>query len=98
MLDILKTTFKSVNKMNFNESKTEVNSQEVFKTFVESNRQLAIKGNNEIKIDLFEIKEKFEVNISLFKRIINNLISNALKHTKDGNVKLAGNTRGYQWR
>ena len=49
---------------------------------------MAIKSNNKIVLNITLNKEKFSINQSIYKRIINNLVSNALKHTKNGKVSI----------
>lgn len=87
MLDSLKTEFKTRNDMKFNETQEYHKVHDLLNSFKRAFTKLAQNGNNILQ---FKIQQNFPQKImirhTLLKRIINNLISNALKHTQNGKV------------
>lgn len=92
MIENLKTEFKSKNQMQFKEETKEVLSTEFLKSLQNSHVRLAESAKNllELKINV-DFPKTMLVAKSLLKRILNNFISNALKHTKNGEVKVSFN-------
>jgi len=90
MIENLKTEFKSQNQMKFKEELKEIESRAFIKSFQNAHEKLAESGKNLFRM---QISAQFPLNIfmakSLLKRILNNFISNALKHTKNGEVTLS---------
>lgn len=89
MIENLKTEFKSKNQMKFKEEVKEVEAKEFLQSLQNSHMKLADIANNKLTLKIYE---KFPIKIlvakSLLKRILNNFISNALKHTKEGEVNV----------
>jgi len=90
MLDTLKTEFKSRNSMKFDEKTDDYKTHDLLKSFKMSFTKLALNGKNNVE---FYIQQNFPEYLSIkptiLKRIVNNLISNSLKHTYTGNVKVS---------
>lgn len=90
MLDSLKTEFKSRNDMQFNEKTDDQLTHDLLKSFKLANTKLAQNGKNTLE---FVIEQNFpkclSIKPTILKRICNNFISNALKHTQNGNVKVS---------
>lgn len=89
ILDNLKAEFKSRHKMNFKEEKRAVKIMDFVENLSRSNLKLAQNGNNTFNINVKPNVPKLVV-IPRFTvlRICNNLISNAFKHTQQGNVEV----------
>lgn len=87
MLENLRTEFKARNLMDLKEQPRSVTSEEFILSLKSSHTRLAKNGNNNLT---FETSESFPQKIKIqrlnTKRIINNLISNSLKHTTNGDV------------
>lgn len=85
MLENLRTEFKAKHLMDLHEQPRRTAIQEFISSLQRSQTRLAKNGNNML---IFEVEEGFPTNIKLqrfnTKRIINNLISNSLKHTLNG--------------
>lgn len=89
MLENLRTEFKARNLMDLKEQPRSVNSEEFIMSLKSSHTRLAKNGNNLL---ILETSEGFPINLKIqrlnTKRIINNLITNSLKHTNAGNVSV----------
>ena len=89
MLENLRTEFKARQLMDLKEQPRRVKTEEFIKSLKSSHTRLAKNGNNSL---LLEAAEGFPLNLKLqrlnTKRIINNLISNSLKHTTCGEVSV----------
>jgi len=89
MLADLRIEFKSRNNMEIDEKNEIVDTMKIVTSIVNTFKSLAEKGNNIFK---FEIEKDFPEAIcikpTILKRIINNLTSNALKHTLNGEVSV----------
>lgn len=87
MLENLRTEFKARNLMDLKEQPRPVSSEEFILSLRSSHSRLAKNGSNNLT---FETAEGFPLNLKIqrlnTKRIINNLISNSLKHTNNGDV------------
>jgi signal transduction histidine kinase len=93
MIENLKTEFKSKNQMKFKEEQKEINSISFLKSFRNAHSKLAESGQNLFRMQLVDgFPGRITVAKSLLKRILNNFISNALKHTKNGEVTLSFET------
>jgi len=88
MLEVLRFEFKSKNGMTLEETKEYKLSKEFVMSIANTHKTLAENGNNALLISLNQFPEYMYISVSTIKRIINNFISNALKHTKDGVVKV----------
>lgn len=87
MLENLRMEFKSKTGMSITEVKREVKSVELLTCLKRSQKLLAKNGKNSLSIESHEkFPEKILVQQLNLKRMINNLISNALKHTNAGKV------------
>lgn len=90
MIENLKTEFKSQNKMKFKEELKEIHTQSFLKSFRNAHEKLAESGKNLYRMKMvYNFPPTFTMAKSLLKRILNNFISNALKHTKNGQVTLS---------
>jgi len=73
--------------MNFKENKSYQNTVHIVKSMIETHRKLATNGNNTL---IFKVENKFPEEIfvsgTILKRIVNNIITNALKHTSNGEI------------
>jgi len=83
MLDNFRYVFKMKSgNMDFNEEQSNINLVSVFDSFIFSNTYLCERNKNKLSIT---INDQIPLFLSsrqiMFKRTINNLISNALKHT-----------------
>lgn len=89
MLENLRTEFKVRNLMDLKEQPRSVNSEEFIMSLKSSHTRLAKNGKN---LFILETSEGFPINLKIqrlnTKRIINNLITNSLKHTNAGNVSV----------
>ena len=89
MLENLRTEFKVRNLMDLKEQPRSVNSEEFIISLKSSHTRLAKNGNNLL---ILETSEGFPINLKIqrlnTKRIINNLITNSLKHTNAGKVSV----------
>ena len=89
MLENLRTEFKARQLMDLKEQPRRVKTEEFIKSLKSSHTRLAKNGNNSL---LLEAAEGFPLNLKLQRlntiRIINNLISNSLKHTTSGEVSV----------
>jgi len=89
MLDNLRVEFKTSQGMSVKENLREVDTVEFLKGFKRSQKLLAINGQNRLTIESHDLMPVLiciqQLNI---KRVINNLLSNSLKHTRGGDVIL----------
>lgn len=89
MLENLRAEFKSAFLMEVNEAERVIVSQELVEGLKRTHSRLAKNGNNSLR---FVISAGFPTKLFVkglnMKRVINNLISNALKHTNFGNVSV----------
>lgn len=89
MLENLRTEFKARQLMDLKEQHRMVSTEEFIMSLKSSHTRLAKNGNNSL---LLEAGEEFPESLKLqrlnTKRIINNLISNSLKHTTCGEVSV----------
>lgn len=75
--------------MNFSEEGNIINIHEFAKSFINAHTQLASKGMNYFTIKLHKnVPVQALLKRSITKRIINNFISNSLKHTQQGEVNV----------
>lgn len=89
MLANLRIEFKSRNNMEIDEKNEFVNTMKMVTSIVNTFKSLAEKGNNILKIEIEkDFPEAICMKPIMLKRIINNLISNALKHTLNGEVSV----------
>jgi len=89
MLDILRMEFKFIEGMRCDETLREVKSSEFLRGFKRSMKLLAKNGKNRLTIESHNnYPEKLLLQQLNIKRIINNLLSNALKHTVHGDITL----------
>jgi len=89
MLDILRMEFKFSEGMSTHENLREVKSAEYLRGFKRSMKLLAKNGKNKLTIDSHHhFPEKLLLQQLNIKRIINNLLSNSLKHTLRGDISL----------
>lgn len=87
MLDNLRMEFKSSMGMSTAEVEREVKTVELLTCLKRSQKLLAKNGKNSLVIESHEnFPDKILVQQLNLKRMINNLISNALKHTNGGKV------------
>jgi len=86
MLEVLRFEFKAKNGMKLEEIKEYKDSKEFVMSVANTHKSLAVNGNNALMISLHQFPEQIYISVTTIKRIINNFISNALKHTKDGVV------------
>jgi len=91
MLEVLRFEFKAKNGMALKENKDYKHSREFVNSLANTHKSLAENGNNALLFSLTKFPEQMYIPVSIIKRIINNLISNALKHTKDGIIKVSFN-------
>jgi len=89
MLDHLRMEFKTSKGMSVKENLREIKIAEFLKGFKRSQKLLAKNGSNVLRIESQSSMPKVillqQLNV---KRVVNNLLSNALKHTKSGSVTL----------
>jgi len=89
MLDTLKIEFKHRHEMNLKENMVYTNTEDLIKSMVETDRNLAKNGNNAIN---FQIEKDFPKEVlaskTTLKRIVNNFITNSLKHTVNGEIQV----------
>jgi signal transduction histidine kinase len=82
MLENLKTSFKLGHSMEISEENVSITTQKIVQSICKTHKKLAINGVNKYTI---QVKEFFPKNLciqkTLFKRVVNNIISNSLKHT-----------------
>jgi len=88
MLEVLRFEFKAKNGMTLKENNNFKHSKEFVNSLANTHKSLAENGNNALLFSLSKFPEIIYIPVSIIKRIINNLISNALKHTKDGIIKV----------
>lgn len=82
MLENLKTSFKLGHSMEIVEEKANVTTQEIVQSICKTHKKLAINGVNEYSVQICEYFPKhLFIQKTLFKRVVNNIISNSLKHT-----------------
>mmetsp|Transcript_14106 Transcript_14106/g.11656 ORF Transcript_14106/g.11656 Transcript_14106/m.11656 type:complete len:257 (+) Transcript_14106:414-1184(+) len=91
MLEVLRFEFKSKNGMSLEENKGYKQSKEFIESLANTHKSLAENGNNALLFSLSQFPDIMYIPVSIIKRILNNLISNALKHTKDGIIKVRFN-------
>jgi len=90
LLEQLKTEFKCKNNMRFKEKKEWRYTSKMVKSFMATNSKLAKNSNNALEFSVaISFPEQIYISATMLKRITNNLISNALKHTVDGKVKVS---------
>lgn len=89
MLENMRAEFKYKQGMNFEEEFKSVDILKFVKTYIPTFSQLAENGRNKLMITVQnQCPEQVKIKRSIVKRITNNLISNSLKHTMNGMVKL----------
>lgn len=89
MLENMRAEFKFKQGMKFSEVANQVTMFEFARSFITTHTQLAINNSNNIKIVLSNpLPEKAHIKRSLVKRIVDNFISNALKHTQNGDIQI----------
>ena len=90
MLENLRTEFKCRHGMEFYEKPTQVVASTFIETFLHSHSNLAHNGENGLE---FKLKKGFPLQIAIqkmnVKRIVNNLITNSLKHSLKGKVRIS---------
>jgi len=87
MIDRIRYGFKIKNNMLLDEKETKCELFELQMSLIYSNEIICEKNNNmlEIKIDM-DMPTNFNTKYMIIKRVLNNLISNSLKHTFNNNV------------
>lgn len=89
MLENMRAEFKFKQGMKFSEIANQINMFEFARSFITTHTQLASDNKNNLKIILSKnLPEVAFIKRSLVKRIINNFISNSLKHTLSGEVQI----------
>jgi len=89
MSDNLRLQFKSQEKMTFNEKQTSVIMLQFAQSLIPTHTQMAISGKNDLVIKLLQhLPITVNIQRSLVKRIVNNFISNSLKHTLNGKITI----------
>jgi len=90
MLENLRAEFKCRHGMEFYEKPSPVVSATFIETFLHTHSNLAQNGENILE---FKLKQGFPITLDLqrmnVKRIVNNLITNSLKHTLKGKVRVS---------
>lgn len=82
MLENLKTSFKLGHGMDIVEEKIDVSTNEIVQSICKTHKKLALKGLNKYSVQINELFPKnLNIQKTLFKRVVNNIISNSLKHT-----------------
>ena len=89
MIDNLKTEFKLRYKMESKEDKRDISTHDFMENLGRAQLRLAKNGNNDFQIDADQnVPEILRIPKICFQRISYNLISNAMKHTNNGFVKV----------
>ena len=82
MLDNLRIEFKTSQGMNIVEKFRQITFKEFVKGIKRTHKNLSKNGKNNFKVKVqLDFPEIIEIQSLSVKRIVNNLISNALKHT-----------------
>lgn len=82
MLENLKTSFKLGNNMDIFEENILISTNEIVQSIGKSHTKLALNGFNKFSIEIMKnFPLKLLIQKTLFKRVVNNIISNSLKHT-----------------
>lgn len=89
MLENLKTSFKLKNGMDLLEERVNISAYDIIESISKTHKKLAINGFNAFKVGVDEqFPTQLNIQKTLFKRVVNNIISNSLKHTYCGEVKV----------
>jgi len=89
MLENMRAEFKYKQGMSFQEELKEVDILNFTRTYLPTHSQLAENGRNNLIITVLkDCPEKLYIKRTIVKRITNNFISNSLKHTMGGFVKI----------
>ena len=89
MLENLKTSFKLGHSMDIVEEKIDISTHDVVLSICKTHKKLAINGCNAYKVQVEKFFPKhLHIQKTLFKRVVNNIISNSLKHTYCGVVQI----------
>ena len=89
MLEVLKTEFKANNNMSFKEKYELVNSKDLADSLLYTHQKLAFNGKNSMTVNIqSNFPERILISPTITKRIINNLISNSLKHTTNRTINI----------
>lgn len=87
MLDNLRLEFKTKQGMNIEEKFREVKMIELIRGLKRTHTLLAKNGKNRLCIDTFDnFPDVILLQVLNVKRVVNNLITNSLKHTNNGTV------------
>lgn len=90
MTEEIRIGFKAKNSMKLDETKSELVLSNLIQSIKQSNNTLTVKTCNNLHLSVDEYTYNnyniINVQITLLKRILNNLISNSLKHTYNKNV------------
>jgi len=82
MLENLKTSFKLGHNMDISEENVKITTNKIVQSICKTHKKLAINGVNEYTVQVHEFFPKnLCIQKTLFKRVVNNIISNSLKHT-----------------
>lgn len=98
MIENMRAEFKLNKGMSFEDELKEINILTFMQTYLPTHSQLADNGRNNL---IITIEKDCPVNVkikkTIVKRISNNFISNSLKHTMNGTVKITiSKTSAYQ--
>lgn len=89
MLENLRAQFKYTNNMDFKEEAKEVAVHDFALSFSRIHANLAEVGGNTLSIQVCKgFPSTISIQRNLIKRIVNNFVSNSLKHTYMGRVEL----------
>jgi len=89
MLDNLRYEFKQSKGMSLDEAIREVSTKELLDCIKRSQKLLAKNGKNKLIIESHQnCPSIIAVKQLSLKRVINNLMSNALKHTRNGRINM----------
>ena len=90
LLENLRVEFKSRQLMQVREEPQKVEATSLIQSFLDTHAKLAANGQNSMQL---RIRPAFPTNLCIpltnFKRVLNNLVSNALKHTTKGLVSVS---------
>lgn len=89
MLENLKASFQITQAMENCENLESLPVEELVHSVGCSQRKLAKTGNNSLKFDVDQLVPKsLTIKKNLVKRVVNNMLTNSLKHTQNGSVNV----------